>query len=109
MECIVDLQGFKRSLNEFVFKEVAILAAQDDAVPTVYYYQPPCSWGSLSAESKSSNIWLKYNLHGLSWDNGKVPYDKLHDTLEVALKDATKIYVKGFEKMRWLQEVLPKK
>lgn len=106
MEYIVDVQGFKRSLNTFVFKEVAIISVEHDAVPTVYIFKPPYRWNCLLPEQKSSNRWLENNFHGILWDFGEIPYEKLEDTLEEALKDAKKIYVKGIEKKKWLKEVL---
>ena len=35
MKYIVDVQGFKINLNEFVFKEVAIVPLEEDPTPSV--------------------------------------------------------------------------
>lgn len=109
MEFIVDVQGFKQSLNSFVFKEVTILSVEDDAVPTVFYFEPPHRWNLLSQQNKCSNRWLERNFHGISWKFGDIPYKKLKNTLEVALVGAKKIYVKGIEKRAWLKQVLDSK
>ena len=107
--CIIDLQGFKRSLNKFVFKEVAVIAAEADAQPTVFLFQAPFPWTALSQEYKSSNNWLQRNYHGLSWESGHIPYEALQQTLEAVLADSATIYIKGLEKKNWLAELLPNK
>lgn len=106
---IVDFQGFKRSLNKFVFKELAIVAVEGDSQPSVFYFQAPFPWSSLPQEYKSSNSWLIRNYHGLVWESGQIPYEALQQTLEAALINARAIYVKGLEKKNWLAELLPTK
>ena len=103
--CIVDLQGL---LNNFVFKEVAVIAAEADAQPTVFLFQAPFPWTALPQEYKSSNDWLQRNYHGLIWESGHIPYEALQ-TLEAVLAKSTTIYIKGLEKKNWLAELLPKK
>lgn len=103
MEFIVDVQGFKRPHNEFVFKELAILPLQSDAQPLVFLFEPPCPWNSLPGRYKSENLWLTYNYHGIDWTAGDVPYDELRSTLQGILLGAKAIYVKGLEKKTWLE------
>ena len=64
MEFIVDIQGFKNSSNEFIVKELAIIALGFDSVPSVYLFKPPFEWSYLSSERKSENFWLEK----LSWN-----------------------------------------
>ena len=106
---IVDLQGFKRSSNRFVFKEVSVLSLQDDAQPLVFLFKPPFAWEALLEENKSSNHWLEFNYHGLCWEHGDIIYEALQETLKKALIDSHTIFVNGFEKKHWLGEVLPEK
>lgn len=35
------------------------------------------------------------NYHGILWDAGDIPYDKLNDVREIILKYVTYLYVKG--------------
>ena len=109
MDYILDVQGFKRSLNRFVWKEVAIVAIEKDAVPLVFHFEPPYRWAALQEENQSCNRWLAKNHHGLAWESGDIPYEKLQDTLEAALKNACRIFVKGLEKKNWVKEMLPRK
>ena len=44
MEYVVDVQGFEAADNEFVFKEVAIAAPEDDPTPSVYSFKSPHRW-----------------------------------------------------------------
>lgn len=109
LDYVVDVQGFKTSSNKFVFKKVAVLAVQKDALPLVYHFAPPISWGSLPPEYRSINRWLQYNYHGVSWSSGNILYKKLPQALEESLAGARKIHVKGVEKQKWLEEILPNK
>ncbi|XP_051158540.1 uncharacterized protein LOC127279926 [Leptopilina boulardi] len=106
MEFIVDVQGFKRPYNDFVFKELAILPLQADAQPIVYLFEPPCNWNSLPGRYKSENLWLTHNYHGIHWSVGDVLYDELRPILQDVLRGAKVIYVKGLEKKTWLEKYL---
>ena len=55
MKYIVDMQGFKISLNEFVFKEVAVVALEEDPTPSVFIFKPPHAWEKLLDKNKSEN------------------------------------------------------
>ena len=106
---IVDIQAFKRHLNRVVFKEVAVLALEADAEPSVFLFKPPFTWEDLSPEFQSSNKWLSNCFHGLSWKSGDIPYETVHQVLEKALINCHIIFVKGLEKKEWVREVLPGK
>ena len=102
MEYILDVQGFKTRGNEFVFKELAIIPLQEDAAPSVYTFKPPCAWSELEPGYKCTNRWIELNHSGLLWSLGEVPYSHLERVLNTELKGATKIYVKGAEKIKWI-------
>ena len=106
MEFVVDVQGFKKPYNEFVFKELAITALGDDALPSVFLFGPPYHWSSLPAKYKSENLWLTHNYHGISWGSGDIPQDEFAETLRNILHDASKVHVKGLEKQRWLKKYI---
>ena len=107
MEFVVDFQGFKRPINEFVFKEVAVTPLEDDSPPSVYLFEPPHEWNFLPAKYKSENTWLEHNYHGISWDRGDVPYEEVIEILQNHLRDASKVHVKGLEKKRLLEKIVP--
>ena len=108
MNCyIVDCQGFTTSLHSFVFKEVVILPVKIGTDPTVFHFKSPHAWNDLSNNFQVSNHWIARNFHGISWESGKIPYELLREKMEEALRDADKIYVKGLEKKRWIEKLLP--
>ena len=109
MEIVLDVQGFKSSLNRFVFKGVALINLEDDSMPMVFYFQSPYQWKNLLSQYKSVNRWLEKYWHGISWNSGVIPYDRLSETLKECCKDATKIWVKGEEKRQWVAEILTNK
>ena len=55
MEFVLDFQGFKRPINDLVFKEVAVTPLEDDSPPSVYLFEPPHEWNFLPAKYKSEN------------------------------------------------------
>ena len=65
MEYIIDIQGFKRTYNEFVVKELAIVPLEDDVQPTVYLFGPPHDWNLLNPRCKCEKNWLTRNYHGI--------------------------------------------
>lgn len=104
MDLIVDIQGFKQPIDEFVLKEFAVIAVNDEkaAQPTTLLFAPPCAWKGLPVKYRIMNSWLERNFHGLSWDSGDLIYGKAKELIEAILKPARTVYVKGLEKKRWL-------
>lgn len=94
-------------MNAFTFKEIAITALEEDAVPTVYLFEPPYSWGSLPGRYKSENSWVTRNYHGIPWEAGEIPYADVQEVLRSVLEGASKIYIKGLEKKKWLGRLVP--
>ena len=107
MEYIVDVQGFKRPLNAFTFKEIAISPLEEDAVPAVFLFEPPYYWDSLPVKFRCENSWLTRNFHGIPWEAGEVPYADVQEVLINSLPRATKVWVKGLEKKQWLGRLVP--
>lgn len=105
-EFIVDVQGFKKPDNKFVFKELVIISLGEDTQPTVYFFEPPYSYNILPVKYRCENGWLKRNFHGLHWDDGEIPYGDLEDVFQKSIAHAGKIFVKGVEKKSWIQEII---
>ena len=106
MELIIDVQGFKKSYNEFVVKELAVVPLGEDVQPAVYLFAPPHNWNFLTPRYKCENSWLTRNYHGIFWDEGGIPYEEFEEILKSSTRGATKIYVKGLEKQKWLKVFL---
>lgn len=102
---VVDLQGFKKPIDEFVLKEFALVPVYDGRVqPLAFVLEPPFEWDSLPAPYKCTNSWLIRNYHGLPWESGDVPYEAGSMMIREFLKDARSIYVKGSEKKEWISK-----
>lgn len=107
MEFIVDLQGFKGPISEFILKEISIVRANDkNGEPLTLIFESPYAWDTLPAKYKTTNKWLERNFHGLSWDYGSIPYDVAKVIIQAILQRARTIYVKGCEKSSWLTSFL---
>lgn len=104
---VLDIQGFRRSSNIFVPKEVAILSLTDDKFEKLYLFDPPCKWNRLLEEEKIVNRYLEYKFHGIPWKSGKEPHENLIGIFQSTLKHASIVYVKGFEKKKLVEAMLP--
>lgn len=105
--CIfVDIQGFRGNDKSFVIKEIAIYKS---GVLSTNTFEPPYSYNSLENKYKKQSIWLYYNHHRLSWNEGYIPYSRVKDVIykELVIKNIRDsiIYVKGEEKTKWLQDI----
>ena len=100
MDFIVNVQGFKRPYNDFVFKELAIVPLQQDPQPLVFLFDRPCQWNSLPASYKS-----QHNYHAIAWTAGDIPYEELRCILQETLSDVRTIYVKGMGKKAGLKSL----
>lgn len=104
MELIVDIQGFKKPINEFVLKEISFVEVNGDAEPMTLLFKPPTPWNFLPTKYKVMNSWLQRNFHGIQWNAGDVPYEALVTLIPSILERARTIYVKGLEKKTWLMK-----
>lgn len=102
MELVIDVQGFKKAHNEFIFKELAIVPVGEDVQPTVHLFEPPHDWNFLERRYKCENSWLTKNYHGIAWEDGDIPYEELGGILQSCTKGVGKVYVKGIDKQKWL-------
>lgn len=109
MEYIVEFQGFRRSSNILLPKELAILPLNGEALPTICLFKPPCKWNRLLEKERDVNQWLQSKFHGIPWRSGMVPHSCLIRVIQDSLKDASHIYTKGLEKKNFLKEILPGK
>ena len=54
---------------------------------------------------EKKNHWLLKNLHGFAWSDGDVSQTRVKKNLSEILKSAWKIYVRGREKVLFLQDL----
>lgn len=106
MKYIVDIQALKQPVNEFVVKELAIYRIGDIEKPKVFYFKSPFDWNLLPAKYKAENNWLYRNYHHISWNHGDYSYDCIDVILHFNLVEAEAVFVKGREKLEWLQRYI---
>lgn len=107
-EYIVDFQGFQWPSNRFILKEIAVIDLQTNNYVT-HLFEPPTNWDLLPVKYKCANLWLTRNFHNLNWNDGYIPYHFLQKVLKQLILGATCIYVKGYEKKKFLTEILDNK
>lgn len=102
--CILDVQGFHVNRNEFIAKEVAVLCGLRQQYAHFVFLPPRNVYPDFKCQQFVENY-----IHGLEWNSGFVPYEQLQSVLQVVTKDNIEIYVKGHEKMKYVQSLLKDK
>lgn len=105
---IVDFQGFKNTLNEFIIKEVAYQQIDHELIKgdlKHYLLKPPYSYDTLSLEVRKQVDWLENNHHGLRWEEGNYHYNKVVEIFNDIINPSNIIYVKGEEKFKFLCQI----
>ena len=95
MKYIVDMQGFKKSGNDFVLKELSTVSLDDDNQPIVFLFKESFPWNRLTDKYKGENTWLKQLYHGISQNLGDRPYTDMRSALRACLHVATKVLDRG--------------
>ncbi len=105
---VVDFQAFKNLRNEFILKEVTII----DIVKRVdnnFLIRPPQPYNQIPHKLKKRVDFITNNIHGLEWDSGMIGFRNAVALIKGILKDASKIYIKGSERVNYLKKLLPDK
>lgn len=105
MEYIVDFQAYKKPINDFVIKEIAILNINEEEDTKLYILKPPFEWNLLPTKYKVENKWLENHYLNKKWSDGAVEYGDLVNILK-KLSEAKTVYVKGSQKYEWLKKYL---
>lgn len=100
-KAIVDLQGFKDDANNFILKEIAIMCCDQ---MQLFLFLPPFPFYDLTKTERRQVCWIERN-RKINWNDGLIPYHRHKELLTLILKDKI-IYVKGSEKVTWLQKIL---
>lgn len=95
----VDLQGFKGRHNRFICKEFCLIDGSNIVHEMI---QPPYPLNRLPSHLRQQIYWLTLYYHGLNYDVGDVHIVELKGKVFSQLQNK-KIYVKGCEKVRWLE------
>ena len=74
MEYVVDLQGSKQPVNDFVLKELALLPLDEKSEPLVLMFREPYPSRQSTNKYRLENTQLERCYHGLAWKSGDVLY-----------------------------------
>lgn len=105
MELIIDVQGFQS--DGFIVKELAATYMEEDH-KEVLLFKAPFPWNSLLQQNKTTCNWLTRNYHGIEWEDGEIDYDQIKEELVDIVARATVVYIKGLQKLNWIQEFIGK-
>lgn len=101
MNVIVDVQGFKNELNQFIPKEIAILWKSRLLVLLI---KPPYPFYELTKKERLEVASIE-KTRGIYWNEGVVPYSNYKDCINYYLNKKCCILTKGYEKMLWIKEM----
>lgn len=104
MDIIIDVQFCKDLHNRVIPKEVAIASVRENFVAH-WIVAPPYSVQKLNSETRQQNNWLYRNKHSIAWQDGDVSLPKVKKNLQTILQNAEKIYVRGKDKVDFLQDL----
>ena len=102
-----DMQMLRGAGNEYVIKEVSVYSSQYDVSRGTVVFQPPYAENILSAEQRKRNDYVTKRIHGLKWNSGTIPYEEHGAMIRELLRDYSRVYVKGLEKLRLLLTYIP--
>lgn len=100
---VIDFQAYIDVVNgrrDFIIKELSIVDVKQ-STSQHWFFKPPHQNDQLS-----ENLWAMQNLHGISWDDGEIEYDKLMITITTATEQYDYLYAKGLEKCIFLEDIL---
>lgn len=105
MDIVVDIQGFRDGEKKFIPKEVAVVAI-DAPIVNHWIMIPPHSFAELPEKIRQENNWLTRNYHGIEWFDGETNSEYFTSQLRQITKCVRHIYVRGNEKVSYLQNLL---
>lgn len=102
---VIDFEGFQLKSQCFVIKELAFYSV-NEGYHNCWFFLPPHSWENLLPSEKKCFKWVIKNRHHMEWNSGVLPYSTLHIILQYLSSVYTNIYVKGLEKIKFLENIL---
>ena len=101
---VLDFQGFQLQPHTFVVKELAFFD-MNYGYHARWSFQPPHAWEKLSRKRQKTYAWVIRNCHSMPWESGDLPYTDLRPILISLFTAYSQIYVKGLEKVKFLEKL----
>lgn len=100
---VIEFQGFKDSLNNFIIKEIAIVSSNGRYMQH-WLVKSPYSFHFLGVKQQKMCNWLTTNFHNLNWDDGDVTIDVVINSIRRIINNDC-LHVKGREKAEYLKSI----
>lgn len=100
---VIDIECFRYRNLEWVVKEIAVYGDYLDSM----VFKAPYLFNTLETHVQKAFRWLTNNFHGLDWNSGDYPYERLQmfvDSIKLRYPNST-FYSKGFEKTVFLSRL----
>lgn len=101
---VVDFHAFRDNDGEYIVKEL-VLTDGDGGFYTQVFFKPPYDKSLLDQRHRQQVEWLETHFHRIKWEYGDVAYSE--ETMKTLCSYFATIYVKGGEKVRFLQKFHP--
>lgn len=103
-----DAQFLRDKDNKLIVKEFSVFLPDfKEDIFKVATFGPPYGKQYLPKNIKMHNRYVTNNIHGLSWDDGEYSFYEMDNILWSMTYRLNVIYVKGAEKAKVLQSLLP--
>ena len=107
MDVIIDIQFLKGTRNQYIPKEVDVVAVNGD-FSGHWMVKSPIPLHYLSENIQKQNSWLKQHRHRLDYFDGEVTLKSVKYILRELSKSVRKIYVRGNDKWLALYKFIPR-
>jgi len=103
---VLDIQCFTDDNNEFIVKEASVLDVTTGTLLLHHIARPPFDRDHLSDDKLRESYWQTKHCHGLTWNQGDIPYYVLIEKLRACLRHRSTVYVKGLKKKQYVSRHL---
>lgn len=103
MSVVIDFEGFLLSSGHFIVKELAFNAVKGYPFSGMCTFQPPFPFEELPERQRLQYKWVSKNIHLIDFNKGVLPYSKFRNVLCFLFEIFPNIYVKGYEKRKFLE------
>lgn len=106
---VADIQFFRGNDKEIIVKSFSFCKLFNDDIVQHFVFKPPFEFQNLNLIRRREAANVTMNFHHLEWDDGFVDYSQAIKIIRSSLSCASEIIVKGLEKEKYLNSLLPMK
>lgn len=106
---IADIQFFRGNEKEIIVKSFSFCKLFNDDIVQHFIFKAPFDFQKLNLTRRREVANVTMNFHHLDWDDGFIDYNQVVKIIRSSLSPASEIIVKGLEKEKYLNSLLPTK